>query len=88
MKLTGGGKSERRCDGVVEVTLRLDEDPVKCIVSEERDKNRWREPKAAEAAFFVIEMADIVVCAKPERVISTLSTLPNINVYRLLLVGV
>ena len=62
---------------MAEVTLRLDEDPVMCIVNDESDKKRGREPKAAVAAFFVIEIVDIVVCAIPDRVKSTFSSLPK-----------
>ena len=62
---------------MAEVTLRLDEDPVMCIVNDESDKKRGREPKAAVAAFFVIEIVDIVVCASPERVMSMRLSLPK-----------
>jgi hypothetical protein len=59
---------------------------------DESDKNLGRvasdvDDEAAAAAFLVIEIVDMVVCARPERVMSTLLSEPNRIEYRLPLVG-
>lgn len=77
VKLSGGGSVPSRCEGIVGNFVFLSE-PRVGKEREESDKKRGREPLRAEvAAFFVIETVDIVVWAKPERVMSTWLLLPK-----------
>lgn len=86
MKLRGSGSEASRWEGVLASftffsVLGLESD------KEERERKRVCEPSAEEAAFFVIETVDIVVCASPDRVMSMRLSLPN-RIEYLLLVGV
>ena len=72
--LNGGGRFDIECFGA-----ELERFELKCILdSEEKDgKERILGRVFAAAAFFVIEIVDIVVCAIPESVISTELPLPK-----------
>lgn len=68
MKLSGGGREDKRCAGVVADNFSLVCEVLERMVREDKDRKRGRAPYAA--AFLVIEIVDMVVCDSPERVIS------------------
>ena len=90
VKLRGRGRLVSKCVGVFErLSLDSEADMGSDREKEDIEKNLGRDAKevddaAAAAAFLVIEIVDIVVCAKPERVMSTLLSEPNRIEYRLL----
>ena len=74
VKLNGGGSVLRRWEGVF-TDLSFVSEP---RGREVRERKRGRmPPRAEDAAFLVIDTVDIVVCARPERVMSTWLLLPN-----------
>lgn len=71
MTLSGGGREASKWVGVDAVILIFVSVPGVNTVNEENEKNRGRDTKADCAAFFVIDIVDIVVCERPDRVMST-----------------
>lgn len=80
----GHGSVASRWEGVFGTVAFLvpDSDPEREV--SERKRGRSDPSVTEDAAFFVIDTVDIVVCASPDRVISTWEAFPKRMVYRLL----